>query len=143
MRSSPQVAIVHGHFGDQLLQVGRNTRPAARPRFPFPKKTESFAMPTNQSVRSDDREGILPVKEAESRASVKRIELVARARLRLSLHVRAVCVKRGSRQRQRRAGGGRDERTSRCPSIRGKCSRSRSRLPKKSKPRMTSRDSTK
>ena len=55
--------IVHGQFSDQFLQIGRITRPAMRPRFPFPKETEPFAMPTDHCVRFDDREGIAPVEE--------------------------------------------------------------------------------
>jgi hypothetical protein len=55
--------IVDGHFGDQFLQGGGNMRPVTRPRFPFPKETESLAMPADQSIRFDDGEAIVPVKE--------------------------------------------------------------------------------
>ena len=55
--------IVGGHFNDQRTDVGGHAGSAAGPRFPFPKETETLAMPTNQRVGFDDRESISPIEE--------------------------------------------------------------------------------
>src|SRR5688572_1413851 len=65
--------IAHCYFNDQLLQVGRHTRPAARSRLPLPKQPKAPAMPTNQCIGFDDGEGVPPVEEtgemSESKAN--------------------------------------------------------------------------
>jgi len=63
MRSSAPAGIVRGHFHNQLPQVSRDTSTSERSRFPFPKQSESAAMPTDQSIRLDDCQSILPVEE--------------------------------------------------------------------------------
>jgi hypothetical protein len=63
IRSSPPGRVVPCHLDNELSEFGGNPRSSAWTRFPFPKQTKSFAMPTDQRVGVDDGEGIAPVKQ--------------------------------------------------------------------------------
>ena len=81
--------IVHGHFNDQLLHVGRHTWTAAGSRFPLPKQSEPAPMPTNQCIGLDDREGVPPVEETGEMGERKTNGVGSAPRLDLSLNIEA------------------------------------------------------
>src|SRR5215467_10970159 len=81
--------IVRRHFNNQLLQVGRHTWTATGSRFPFPKHSEPAAVPANQCVGLDDREGVPPVEETREMGKRKTNGVGSAPRLDLSLNVEA------------------------------------------------------
>ena len=81
--------IVRRHFNNQLLHVGRHTWTATGSRFPFPKHSEPAAVPANQCVGLDDREGVPPVEETREMGKRKTNGVGSAPRLDLSLNVEA------------------------------------------------------
>src|SRR5450631_1473280 len=63
-RSSPWIcgapqSVLGVHSSDKVAQLFVNLRSATeRAGFPSPKRTEAFAMPTHDRLRSDDRYGV-------------------------------------------------------------------------------------
>src|SRR2546427_3925645 len=81
--------IICCHFVDQLAHLDGNPRSATRPRFPFPKQTEPFAMPTDERVGFDDREGIPPIEKAGEPSQRKAIGVGGLSRFCFSLGIEA------------------------------------------------------
>ena len=87
IRSSPPGWILRCHFGDQLAYRVGHARSATPPGFPFPKETKPFAMPTDQRVRFDNRQGISPIEKAGQSSKRKANSVVGPLRSHFPLNV--------------------------------------------------------